>query len=318
MDFDRFSSYWDELFKSIVRTPRQNHNDFLIKLYEDYLISENLYQDYLDIFKGENTRKNRKLPARFKLPYPHAFIDESGKYIIDNGTKIESPPKIKYVLLGEAAPELQISSLDDSGGDKKNSYFYNIRHLKSTQYYTAILKAFKINSKEKENIERKRDCLFQLACKGVVLKDLFPFAVKYHTKERVYLNNNGKTADALNIAKAEILQNNLIENNVHVALVAPPTISHFLAQLLNRDIDNLNSNSTFIIKKGPNKFGGVLCERAYKKYFYQWPSIGNLNDIFADPNPTLVPIFCCCCYSGAGTVPHELFIRNALNLGNET
>ncbi len=137
--------------------------------YCEYLNREHMVEDYLDIFRGVNTRSKRPIqPCNKKkennsnqiLPteewyYPHPFFDEKGK------GKIEKPC-IKYIMIGEAARP-----------DTAGTYFYNINHTNRTDYFSAPCNAFSVVNGS------KTDKLIDLAIKGVVLLDIFPFALDY-------------------------------------------------------------------------------------------------------------------------------------------
>jgi hypothetical protein len=45
--------------------------------YDEFKISERMLEDYLDIFRGYNSREGDNL-----MPYPHPFFDENGNSLL--------------------------------------------------------------------------------------------------------------------------------------------------------------------------------------------------------------------------------------------
>ena len=83
--------------------------------YQDYLESENMFEDYLDIFRGENTRSKRS-NGLSDWDDEHPFLD--GKK-----PKLENKPCIKYLMIGEARPQSNSVEKNSCGADKNNTYF---------------------------------------------------------------------------------------------------------------------------------------------------------------------------------------------------
>jgi len=125
--------------------------------YQDYLDRENFFQDYLDIFRGHDTRATRGLAG------PHSFH-----------SKLTDPlfvaPKIAYILIGEAAHS------------KSSTFFYNPNHTDHTNWLGAPLEAFGCGGSYPTNRNEKIEALFELAMKGFLLFDLYPFAIDYSKK----------------------------------------------------------------------------------------------------------------------------------------
>lgn len=172
MNSAEFNSLWGAGFA--------HHTKEAIPSYSDFLIAERMLEDYLDIFRGHNTRE-----SGLKMPYPHPFFDTKGNSILSK------KPCIKYILIGEARPPKKGCNLNDCGGDKSNTFFYDIRHIKSTPW----LNAPRINwgcSSYSPCPNDKIQTLLCLASKGVLLLDLFPFAVSY-SSIRNRLNDSGLT-----------------------------------------------------------------------------------------------------------------------------
>lgn len=122
--------------------------------YADYLSRENFLEDYLDIFRGRDTRALRGLPG----PHPfHAQLSDPGFVA----------PKITYILIGEAANSLS------------PTFFYNPAHLRPTNWLRSPLEAFGLGRPYPKMPAAKIEALFALAMEGFLLLDLYPFAVDY-------------------------------------------------------------------------------------------------------------------------------------------
>ena len=294
--------------------------------YDYYVIRENQYQDYLDIYRKRNTRTERETNSQAPIGgwyYEHPFFKDNVPeypYSVENLN-----PKIQYFLIGEAAPPLNPvippGPEDTEPKDAENTYFYDINHGTS-EYFTAPCSAFKV----KKN--KKAERLFQLAMAGVVLIDLFPFAVSYSTNFRAFLNDKiitkyfwTRSQESVGVRIVAI--KNLVGQNPGLAFIAPPTISHHIAEHINHGHwpnfgstvrDGVNQLIQPIIPVGPPygqyiehiHAGTQLIGLLGINYFLPL----NRNNGFA----IKVPTYACCCYSGARTVPHQLFIRNAFGL----
>ena len=91
--------------------------------FDEFRISERMREDYLDIFRGENTRE-----GDIEMPYDHPFFDKNGNPVLT------SNPLIKYILILEAIPPLNPPLWNNClpiAGDENNSYIFNITHEKS-------------------------------------------------------------------------------------------------------------------------------------------------------------------------------------------
>ena len=125
--------------------------------YADYLSRENFLEDYLDIFRGRDTRAARGLAG----PHPfHAQLSDP----------LFVAPKIAYVLIGEAANSLS------------PTFFYNPAHLRPTNWLRSPLEAFGLGRPYPITPTAKIEALFALAMEGFLLLDLYPFAIDYSQK----------------------------------------------------------------------------------------------------------------------------------------
>lgn len=175
--------------------------------YQDYLDRENFFQDYLDIFRGQDTRAARGLAG------PHTF----GTYLLLNPR-----PAINYILIGEAAPSQGLT------------YFYNPNHWGSTRWLSAPLGAFNIAGGNPPNFQDKIIALYTLAANGFLLLDLYPFAIDYGL-------NRGQIRNMINYVpfwnhlmwSITVDFHNLINPGCHLALSGPANSHHQIATQLH-------------------------------------------------------------------------------------
>jgi hypothetical protein len=81
----QYKELWGTHFSGITTCPS----------YNEYIIRENMLEDYLDLFRGRNTREDRAIrPTNWY--YEHPFFDEKGNSIL------KEKPCIKYILIAEA------------------------------------------------------------------------------------------------------------------------------------------------------------------------------------------------------------------------
>jgi len=167
LDKKEYEKLWDENFAPLTTQA--------MPPYKEYVIRENMVEDYLDIFRGESTRKERSSIEGIDWYYPHPFFNEDGT------PKLEKKPCIKYIMIAEAPPPLRTSRPTAAkclipGGDTGNTYFYNILHIGNTPYLNAPMIAFG-SPDYKPCPENKINTLLDLASKGVFLIDFYPFPI---------------------------------------------------------------------------------------------------------------------------------------------
>lgn len=199
----QYQELWQQWFANAVA-------GIEIPSYADFLQAEGMVQDYLDIFRGINTRNHRGNQDNYD--YPHPYFDE------DNNPLEQTPPCIKYILVAEARPF------------NTETYFYNIDHNNPTNYFSATRNAF-----DCQGPPNKAQTLLCLASKGVLLLDLFCFALPYTTNIRHNLNHNGATRSFWDDTKNPYSIHNRIHsiqdllcNDWDLALVAPCVISRHI------------------------------------------------------------------------------------------
>jgi hypothetical protein len=230
MNNTEYTKLWNDNFKDVFKGT-------LTPILRDHLERERMVEDYLDIFRGTNTRSEELL-----MPYPHPYFNSDGS------SKFKKELKIKFILIGECPnsinPTIPKTGCMVSGGDINNTYFYNILHLKRTNYLSSPM----INWGSPDYNpcpENKIDCLLGLAEKGVFLIDLFPFTLpfgkyKNPTSLRVKLNKNGTTRsfwdEIVNPYNLNLRINrisSLLDNNWDLSFVSPCKISEYIINPIN-------------------------------------------------------------------------------------
>jgi hypothetical protein len=195
--------------------------------FKEYIIRENMLEDYLDLFRGINTRNQRAItPTNWY--YKHPFFDEKGNSIL------KEKPCIKYILIAEACPE------------KGKNYFYDIREIVGQKYLNAAYNAIYSGATPVvawaalRNPNDKVNKLIDLAKRGVLLLDLFPFALKYNSSLRRRLNRSLVTNSFWNnSANNYSIENRLLTlipllcKNWDLSMMAPNIISEYILNPLN-------------------------------------------------------------------------------------
>lgn len=301
----QFEDLWTELEKA---SPKCN-----IPNYEEYTESENMFEDYLDIFRGINTRVERSNSNKWY--YDHPFFN-------GDKPKLEKTPCIKHVMIGEARPRPNSPKINKCGGDENNTYFYNVSHLKNTKWLSEPCKAFSLVYTRPTCPNQKADLLLDLASRGYILIDLFPFAISF--------NSNNRFRDSLNkIGVSELFFRTYLNNkltqlckykcshnevNPIVAFSGPAKIHHFLTHQIANGI--LALNPCYSIFAIPNYFIAPLTVPVIlPPSTTLWVPITNsLNGIYFNPGLKKTPFYRCECWDAAFVGPHYLFIKNAFDL----
>jgi hypothetical protein len=311
--------------------------------YHEYLQREIYKQDYLDLFIYQPTFERTLLDNKYyvKITDCKMLIDldipdcvefvlkhNNEKYLLVDykypWTKSELTEKkrcIKYAMIGEVAPSnmsyffYYVLQLQNIKTLNKNTNGEIVKDYKG--YVTAPFIAFFGGDAESCNNNDKKEILIKFANKGVVLLDIFPFAFTYDPKIRYSLNNNGKTK---NYFKKLIEENFNGKEDIKGVFIAPPIISHFLAIEVNNGLKTPISFRKEINTFNPPHITTTSNDPLKDFFFHKIPCstkvIGKEEDLPQNTeNPLItiqVPKFICCGYSGAMTVPHALFITNAL------
>lgn len=292
----KFGKLWGDFFEDFL----PNYN--LHALYDSYLLRENDLEDYLDIFRGIDTRQLRNQ----NVANPHKFAG-----ILTYGYSV------KYILIAEAAPP-------------GNNYIYTNA---SGDYILAALKAFNVPNLNTLTTIQKLEALAQ---NGILVLDLFPFNLDYNLKIRGAGMTLREILIAKNITSDFLINTNIIysiinrvnslrcqinnflnHNNINTALMATPIINNYLGALNFSGFFNFSS-SPINIQNGLNSFNfHVSIDHARKRY--SWPAnphmeiINNSKTHYNVAALTTSPFYISSCNNGSGS-PHEILIRNALNL----
>jgi len=216
-------------------------NPLGMPLYQEYLEREHFQQDYLDIFRGYNSRGNfriRPIHPIVMLP-PHPFFDLAGNPLLNiNGVNLQNVygNSIKHILIAEACP---------IGGA---NYIYDVSEIdpKGQTYLRACFSAtYGHNApffpwKPITSVNDKITVLLDLARRGVLLLDIFPFALKYDSTPRGILNTTGVTHSFWNdLTNTNNLQSRIIalcpflDIAWDLSLMAPCTISEYIVGTLS-------------------------------------------------------------------------------------
>ena len=288
--------------------------------YRDYLKSENMFEDYLDIFRGKNTRSKRSkgLTDRYD---EHPFFD-------GDKPKLENKPCIKYVMIGEARPESKPVNKNSCGADKNNTYFYNVNHRKHTNWLKEPFLAFypTRNWVGPDCPQDKIDVLLQLASAGYVLIDLFPFSFNFSRDRdlRNRLNSSGVSSYFFNhYLTPKLNQIVRIQNEYQgekqkprIAFSGPATTHHFLIHEIISGRLILPVGYTMF--RTVNHFGVAAPPNpvALPKKITPWLPIANrLNGNYANVKFNCAPFYRAGCWDGSFVSgPRSLFIRNAFDL----
>lgn len=301
---NQFEKLWSEFAKASSKCSIPN--------YDEYVESENMFEDYLDIFRGKNTRTERSDSTR-KWYYEHPFFE-------GEKSKLKKTPCIKYVMIGEARPNPKSSKINKCGGDEKNTYFYNVTHVKTTKWLSETCKAFLLFYTKPTCPNQKADFLLDLASKGYILIDLFPFAISFDSRSRKLLNKTKLTdlffQTYLNEKLNELCKYKCENNELKpmVAFSGPAIIHHYLIhQIANGFLFLNHCYSTLAI---PNHFIAPLpVPIVLPPTSLLWAPIdGLLNGKYVNTGLKRAPFYRAGCWDASFTGPHHFFIRNAFSL----
>jgi hypothetical protein len=197
-------SHADYLYRWTAPAPVGFGQTICPPCYHEYLQREIYFNDYLDLFRNLRTFVRRFHDGRFYvaitgcpilgilgIPKHDIYtinIDGVVYLLVDydypwTTTELKKKRCIKYLMIGEcAAPLKPVIPVNRKctipNGDINNTFFYNILHLKSTPYLNAPRLAFGCPD-YRPCPENKVETLLCLANKGVLLIDIFPYAINY-------------------------------------------------------------------------------------------------------------------------------------------
>lgn len=300
----QFEDLWVELEKSDPKCGIPN--------YDEHTESENMFEDYLDIFRGINTRMERPSSNR-KWYYEHPFFD-------GDKPKLKNTPCIKYVMIGEARPKPNPPKINSCGGDENNTYFYNVTHLGATRWLKEPCEVFLPIYTKPTCPNQKANLLLQLASEGYILVDMFPFAISFNSKLRNRLNKTLVSdwffTNYLDKKLVGLCKYKCVNFKPIVAFSGPAIIHHYIIhKIANR---SLILNSCFVTFGTSNYFVAphVTVPIALPPSTIAWIPIANtLNGKYFNLRGLKkAPFYRAGCWDAAFVGPHQLFIRNAFDL----
>jgi len=198
--------------------------------YCEYLQREVYFQDYLDIFLGKNieTFERKKVNGKYTVSIPNLSEDNTKQQLTvttDTGeirlivhndypyrALFEKNLKIRYVLIGEAAPD---------GG----KYIY--KDAKGA-YMTAPLRSFGLNP---NNMKQANKRLIAFAEKEFLHLDLFPFAFDFNQYGWLRENLSGnekliaKFMEEIEGKVRTLIETGMVSSNWNYCFVGPKLTS---------------------------------------------------------------------------------------------
>jgi hypothetical protein len=99
--------------------------------------------------------------------------------------RVNREQQIVKILIGEAPPFYRANVKKGN-----RSYFYDPEETKYTPWFGALYKKFVLNGDEEKSKSSKENKLEELALKGVLLIDLFPFPIIQSTEVRMEVSGN--------------------------------------------------------------------------------------------------------------------------------
>jgi hypothetical protein len=312
--------------------------------YHEYLQREIYFNDYLDLFRNVKTFVRRLYDGRFYvaitgcpilgilgIPEHDIFtinIDGILYLLVDYGypwpeEELMKKRCIKYVMIGEcAAPLKPVIPVNNNciipGGDLNNTFFYNILHLMNTPYMNAPRLAFNCPD-YMPCPENKIETLLCLASKGVLLIDLFPFAIDYNNlniDEQLILELFNSKINYINNVLCPYICKNLIKfafigrmNHSMLIIHTYPAIN-VCGRIININEESTLDFDSWIIRNGGVASLGDLAVNWHPLY----------NDITLFTHHLLVGNFRVHKYRAISKThtglyqPHEVNLRFAFNL----
>lgn len=188
-------------------------------------------EEYNSLWKKHFSQFNKlEMPSFQEYQKREEFFKEYLKHIPSSG--------MEYILVAEAAP------FHDKSKTEVGAYFYNYSNVAglATPYFKAPCKAFRVENEIPLTPERALKALQELAKKGVILLDLFPFAIKIDSHLRRKIAGRGILKHFWNGDDYSIktqIKNLCSKNKIKfhdewdLCLIAPPLISCHLVGAYN-------------------------------------------------------------------------------------
>lgn len=300
--------------------------------YHEYVQREIYFKDYLDLFTNVATYKREEIDNRFYVQItgnqsleildisfvePYCLFYEGNNFILVDydypwtENDLNEERRIQYIMIGEAAPNRNLTLVGYGKEDNANTFLYNILHTGTTSWLNKPAEVFDAVYKGK-----KRKKLLHLANSGYLNIDILPFSLNYSSNARESLLDVAKNlfqSYTLHLIK-EFNDNNYIhEDNAQLAFSGPPTLHHYIADLIYKNSIIL-PNYINCRAELNNMIPGTLMSNG--NFLIKWPENARLNGIFNNNGrlSDAPKLRCCCYYQQFQGGPHQLFIRNAFGL----
>ncbi len=163
--------------------------------------------------------------------------------------------EVQYIFVAEAAP------FHDKSKTEVGAYFYNYQNVEglATPYFRAPCKAFRVEYENPLTTERAITALQELAKKGVILLDLFPFAISIDSTLRKKIAGLGilkhfwdENDYSIKTQIKDLCSNHNISlhEKWDLCLIAPPLVScHLIGAYDHLNVapftNGLHNNATF-------------------------------------------------------------------------
>ena len=241
------------------------------------MLTSSLYNQYWQTYFANG----KVLPLGTQAPLYSDYADREAQ--MQDYHSYLGNRQLKYLLIGEAAP---------SSG---KTYFYNPYHLERTSWMFAPYQAFYGTWKQALNKGDKLDRLKDLAEKGFLLIDLFPFALNYEDL-RKSLNNTGASVWFYNNHLLPIINNlkssQRLNSRYYLAFSGPLTIHNHLVASMG---------------------SGIISNPADAICYYNSPTVKpGIKKALTGKGPK-PPLYRCCAGDRSGNV-NEFLVRNAFDL----
>lgn len=313
LSFPEYNLRWNST------APNGFEQSVCLPCYHEYLQREIYTQDFLDLYKGIATFTRIPIGGCFyvqitgnqilealEIPNNPTFIkiDEGIEYLLVEYdypwmAELENANNrcIKYIMIGEAAPKQNSKIVGYGMSDKENSFFYNKLHLKNTNYFTEPCMTFNAGTNPLSSVTNKQNSLIELANKGVILIDLYPFAISYTSKFRKKLNINVFYTDLIEKLTTTITSI-CPPGELKFALVGPTITSTKIINfsIINGGLNfgNYNNHLDALTNNGIIDSLNFWTIERYVQPIISLPAIQNyhrLNPFFLAPFEILLPTF---------------------------
>jgi hypothetical protein len=250
---------------------------------------------YQDEFKGLWNKHFKKIAGcnhignTFKN-YAHREL------LFNNFLKLKSTDKkFDKILIAEAAPPLNLTSLNNCEGDNCNSYFYDPIHLNDTPYFREVYKSISTFHLWGKPLcpNNKFELLQKIADDGFLVLDLYPFPIDFSKK----------------IGKKTI-RDNLIDDGIHGSFwdIEDYSILNRIKELKDLGYISKKPKACFL---APPKLGVALTDLVLTRRSCELDFDTTISTIVLGGRSSIY--YKCCASNGSGN-PNSNRIKDALGL----